>query len=106
MANEALNDPFNPDRPFFDVWPDYNDEPKSELKIVIHGEPKMGRTEFVRGWADGSVILESPSEAQERIIKEQADLYTRAHFRDGNLKSSKRHTRKNKKMAKRRNRDR
>lgn len=33
--------------------------------------------------------------------KRQADLYSRVHFRDGNLKSSKRHTRKNKKMAQR-----
>ena len=37
-------------------------------------------------------------------VKQQADLYSKLHFRDGNLKSSKRHTRKNKKMANRRNR--
>jgi len=67
MAHKALNDPFNPDTPFFDVWPD--------------SPPKI-----------------------DPEAKKQVDLYASAHFRDGNLKSSKRHTRKNKKMAKRRNR--
>lgn len=64
----ALNNPFDPSTPFFDVWPDYN----------------------------------LPEPEEERLeVQRQADLYTRLHYRDGNVKSSRRHQRKNKIMANR-----
>ena len=70
-----LNNPFEvPENPYFDVWPSYY-------------EPKLTSVPD-----DYEASLE---------VKRQADLYSRVHFRDGNPKSSKRHTRKNKKMAQR-----
>jgi len=72
-----LNNPFEvPEDPFFNVWPPGD---TYEPKLPPPGEPSEN-------------------------VKRQADLYAKAHFRDGNLKSSKRHTRKNKKMAKRKQR--
>jgi len=71
------DNPFDPTTPFFDVWPDYN-LPEDKLSPAIPNGYEV-----------------SPK------VQRQAELYARGHFRDGNVKDSKRHQRKNKKMAKR-----